>query len=100
MIRRTPGGMVAENSSVWRRPVSRLRIRSTSGMKPMSSMRSASSSTTTLTPPSSTLPRSNQSSRRPGVAIRTSTPFSSAFSWSPMPTPPISSAMVRLRYLP
>ena len=30
------------------------------------------------------LPRWNRSIRRPGVAMRTSTPFSSAFTWSPI----------------
>jgi hypothetical protein len=39
------------------------------------------------------LPRPNRSISRPGVAIRTSTPFSSALTWSPICTPPISSAI-------
>ena len=43
----------------------------------MSSMRSASSMTRISTPVSSSLPRSKWSSRRPGVAISTSTPRSS-----------------------
>jgi hypothetical protein len=46
-------------------------------MKPMSSMRSASSMTRISTPVSSSLPRSKWSSRRPGVAISTSAPRSS-----------------------
>ncbi|GBD42436.1 hypothetical protein HRbin39_01829 [bacterium HR39] len=98
--RRTSGGMVAENSRVWRRRTSRRMILSTSGMKPMSSMRSASSITRISTPLSRILPRSNQSSRRPGVAITTSTsPRSRIFSCSPMPTPPMSSTMCSGRYL-
>ena len=39
------------------------------------------------------MPRSNRSIRRPGVAISTSTPFSSALTWSPICTPPMSSAI-------
>jgi superfamily II DNA/RNA helicase len=35
------------------------------------------------------LPRWNRSISRPGVAMRTSTPFCSAFCWSPIETPPI-----------
>ena len=46
------GPSVAENISVWRMRGSVCTMRSTSGMKPMSSMRSASSITRTLTPPS------------------------------------------------
>ena len=66
----------------------------------MSSIRSASSMTSRLQPVSSTLPRSNRSMRRPGVAISTSTPRSSAAIWSPIDTPPISSAIESLWYLP
>ena len=47
--RRISGGMVAEKNSVWRIGGSRPTMRSTSGMKPMSSMRSASSITRILT---------------------------------------------------
>ena len=90
------GGMVAEKNRVWRRGGVSLKMRSMSGMKPMSSMRSASSTTMISTPVSSILPRSNRSSRRPGVAIRTSTPLFSAATWSPMETPPISSTQVSL----
>ena len=53
-------------------------IFSTSGMKPMSSIRSASSITRILVSVSNRPPRSNRSISRPGVAIRTSTPFMSA----------------------
>ena len=71
------GGMVAEKNSVWRVGGSSLQMRSMSGMKPMSSMRSASSMTRISTPFIRILPRSNRSSRRPGVAIRMSAPRSS-----------------------
>jgi hypothetical protein len=47
---RISAGMVAEKSSVWRAAGSVARIRWTSGQKPMSSMRSASSSTSTSSP--------------------------------------------------
>jgi hypothetical protein len=70
------GGMVAEKNSVCRVNGISLTIRSMSGMKPMSSIRSASSITRISTPVSSSLPRSKWSSRRPGVAISTSTPRS------------------------
>ena len=51
-------------------------------------------------PVSRILPRVNRSISRPGVAISTSTPFSSAASWSPIDTPPISSAMESLWLAP
>ena len=66
----------------------------------MSSIRSASSMTSRLQPLSMILPRPNRSISRPGVAISTSTPFSSALTWSPICTPPISSAIESLWYLP
>ena len=76
------GAMVAEKNSVWRRGGSLAQIFSISGMKPMSSMRSASSMTRISTPLIRMRPRSNWSSRRPGVAISTSTPRSSFLFWS------------------
>ena len=78
------GGMVAENSKVWRDLGSFEQISSMSGMKPMSSIRSASSITSRLQPLSMILPRPNRSISRPGVAMSTSTPFSSALTWSPI----------------
>jgi superfamily II DNA/RNA helicase len=42
------------------------------------------------------MPRSIRSSRRPGVAIRTSTPRESTASWSLIEVPPISSARFSL----
>ena len=94
------GGMVAEKNRVWRVKGMSLQMRSMSGMKPMSSMRSASSMTRMSTPCSSSLPRSVWSSRRPGVAISTSTPRSSFLSWSPNEVPPISSATLSLWLMP
>ena len=90
------GGIVAENSSVCRCLGSLVQISSMSGMNPMSSMRSASSMTSIEQPVSRILPRPNRSIRRPGVAISTSTPFSSALIWSPIDTPPISRAIESL----
>ena len=84
--------MVAEKNSVCFLAGVSLKIRSRSGMKPISSMRSASSTTMICTPVIRSLPRSKWSSRRPGVAISTSTPRSSFCSWSLNETPPISSA--------
>ena len=86
------GGMVAEKNRVWRVKGTIFTMRSISGMNPMSSMRSASSITRSSTPVSRSLPRSKWSSRRPGVAISTSTPRVILASWSPKDTPPISSA--------
>ena len=51
--------------------------RSTCGLKPMSSMRSASSSTSTSTASRSTSPRSTRSCSRPGVATITCASFAS-----------------------
>ena len=66
--------MVAENSSVCRRAGSMPAMRRTSRTKPMSSMRSASSSTKASTWSSRRWPCPIRSSRRPGVATRRSTP--------------------------
>ena len=66
--------MVAENSSVWREAGVAPMIFFMAGQKPMSSMRSASSSTSTSTSPRRTAPCSMRSTRRPGVAMRMSTP--------------------------
>jgi hypothetical protein len=68
----------------------RLRTRLIAGRKPMSSMRSASSSTSTLDRDRSTLPRSRWSIRRPGQATSTSTPRRSCSICGCMPTPPNS----------
>src|ERR1700722_16477540 len=68
------GGMVAEKNSVWRVNGTSLQMRSMSGMKPMSSMRSASSMTRISIALRSRTPRPVKSSRRPGVAMTTSAP--------------------------
>ena len=75
--------MVAENSSVWRSAGILSTMAVTSGKKPMSSMRSASSSTSTWMADRSTTPRSIRSIRRPGVAIRISVPLRSSLIWGP-----------------
>ena len=66
--------MVAENRSVWRSAGVASTMVVTAGKKPMSSMRSASSSTSTSMRPRSTTSRSMRSFRRPGVAMSTSVP--------------------------
>ena len=76
--RRISGAIVALKNSVCRVFGRKPTIFSMSGIKPMSSMRSASSITSILVSVSSNPPRSNRSISRPGVAIRTSTPFISA----------------------
>ena len=58
MVFMTDSSMVAENSSVWRSWGRRSRIWLTSGQKPMSSMRSASSMTRVLMESSFSAPRS------------------------------------------
>ena len=65
---------VAERSSVWRLAGTVVMIRFSGGRKPMSSMRSASSSTTISMPDRSMVRRSRWSIRRPGVATTISTP--------------------------
>mmetsp|Transcript_1230 Transcript_1230/g.3417 ORF Transcript_1230/g.3417 Transcript_1230/m.3417 type:complete len:246 (+) Transcript_1230:1297-2034(+) len=67
-----------------------------SSMKPMSSMRSASSSTSISTLLSTHLPLARWSSRRPGVAISTSTPALSAAVCGFMSTPPKTTTERRL----
>ena len=64
---RISSGMVAEKKSVWRFAGRYLRMRRMSGRKPMSHMRSASSSTSTSTWDRSMPPSSRWSSRRPGT---------------------------------
>ncbi len=97
---RMAGAIVAEKNRVCRLSGSRLTIFSISGINPISSIRSASSITRIRVWVKSNPPRSNRSSRRPGVAISTSTPrFSTSF-WSAMLSPPISRAWVSLRCLP
>ena len=82
------GGSVAENSTVWRSAGVDWRIDSMSSAKPMSSISSASSSTTIRTPSSRSVPRLMWSIARPGVATTTCTPSRSAPSWRPIGWPP------------
>ncbi len=100
MSRVISGGMVAEKNSVWRVNGTSLQMRSMSGMNPMSSMRSASSMTRMSMPVSSSLPRSEKSSSRPGVAISTSAPRVILVSWSAKETPPMSRATLSLWLAP
>ena len=90
--------IVAEKNKVWRSWGTSLAMRSTSGIKPISSMRSASSMTKYFTSFRRILPRSNRSIRRPGVAIKTSHVLSRAFSWSVNDVPPMMSAMDKPEY--
>ncbi len=65
----------------------------------MSSMRSASSSTTYSTWFRTAFLASMWSSRRPGVATRTSTPFLSSSVWGFMSMPPKTTVLRSLVYL-
>ena len=86
-------GMVAEKSIVWRAGCVALAMRRTSLMKPMSSMRSASSSTSQVVSASTTSRSRTRSVKRPGVATSTSTPGASFFTWLKRDTPPSTSAV-------
>ena len=81
-------GNVAENSMFWRWAGSSLRMRFTSGRKPMSNMRSPSSSTRTSIASSLVARWETRSSRRPGQATTISTPERSALICGLAPTPP------------
>jgi hypothetical protein len=98
--RRIAMGMVAEKSSVWRREGRRSITLRMSRMNPMSSMRSASSSTSTSMACKSTTAWSIRSSRRPGVATSTSTPARSLRIWGPWLTPPKTTACRSARLRP
>ena len=89
----TSGAMVAENSAVWRFMLIAAVICRTGLMKPMSSMRSASSSTSHLVWSSRTFLSVIRSVRRPGVAITTSTPPASLVTWAWRETPPSTSTV-------
>src|SRR6516165_4089824 len=77
-------GIVAENNSVCRCAGSFATILRMSWMKPISSIRSASSSTRNSTSPSRSALLVTRSSRRPGVATSTSTPFCTARTCAPI----------------
>jgi hypothetical protein len=68
-------GSVAEKSAVCRSAGSTERIASRSSLKPMSSISSASSSTTAVTLSSTSVRRPMWSMARPGVATTASTPL-------------------------
>ena len=89
-------GNVAENMSVWRSITPGISSPSTMrricGSKPMSSMRSASSSTRKRTFERLMRPRSIISTRRPGVADRRSQPRSIWRSCAPISAPPYTTA--------
>ena len=84
--------VVAEKSSVCRARGSRARMRSSWGLNPMSSMRSASSSTRISTPSRRAWPCWRWSTSRPGVATTTSRRSLQRLVWPPMPTPPMTTA--------
>ncbi len=94
------GGMVAENSMVCFCFGSHFKIFFTSWMKPISSIRSASSSTKISSWSSLTNPCWYRSMRRPGVATKMSTPRPRASTWGFWPTPPKMTAHRRDRCLP
>ena len=79
---------VAENSRLWRCAGMRARMRRMSRMKPMSSIRSASSRTRISTERRSIVPCPAWSSSRPGVATTISGPARRARTWGSNPTPP------------
>mmetsp|Transcript_17082 Transcript_17082/g.59923 ORF Transcript_17082/g.59923 Transcript_17082/m.59923 type:complete len:205 (-) Transcript_17082:387-1001(-) len=87
-ILRISGGHVALNMSVWRSRPMREMMRRMSRSKPMSSMRSASSSTRYVTRSSVSEPSSMRSSSRPGVALTMCTPARSALRCSCFGMPP------------
>ena len=91
---------VAENSRLCLSRGTRASTFFTSWMKPMSSMRSASSSTRISIWLRSSSPCCCRSSRRPGVATSTSTPFLTLVICGFMPTPPKITVEFRSRYLP
>ena len=85
---------MAEKSRVCRSRGSAATMRLTLGQKPMSSMRSASSSTRTFTSARLRWPCSMRSSRRPGVATRRSQPASSLRICRSSFAPPITTTAV------
>ncbi len=78
---------VAEKATVWRSWGIFATIRSTGSLKPMSSMRSASSRTRMRNFFRLTAPRSITPSRRPGVATMMCA-LAALVAWAWMPTPP------------
>ena len=93
-------GMVAEKNRVCFFRGSQVRIFFTSWMKPMSSIRSASSSTKISSWLTSMKPWLCRSSSRPGVATRMSQPAWMASTWGFWPTPPKMTTLLRARWAP
>ena len=93
-------GIVAEKKRVWRDFGSSGSRRLMSATNPMSSIRSASSSTKCVIASSSTNLCPIRSCRRPGVAIRISTPPRSASTCGPCFTPPKIVRCFRPTYFP
>ena len=83
-----PIGTVAEKSIVWRAAGTNSMIWPISTAKPMSSIRSASSSTRKCTPEKSSVPRRRWSSTRPGVPAITWAPARIPSIWRSMESPP------------
>jgi hypothetical protein len=82
----TSPSSVAEKSMVWRSTGSLRTIRSTCGLKPMSSIRSASSRTSVRMLESESILRSTRSVSLPGVAMTMCAPFARlAWAWSGAP---------------
>ena len=92
--------MVAENRPRLRRLGIRSRMRVTSLIKPISSIRSASSSTKISRSDRSIKPCPIRSFKRPGQATRMSTPFFRASTCGAWPTPPKITVLRNFRYLP
>ena len=83
-MRRICAGIVAENSAIWRVSGVFFSTASTSSMKPMRSISSASSSTRQRSCDRSSEPRSRWSMTRPGVPTTTCTPRLSALQLRPV----------------
>ncbi|CDC31028.1 unknown [Faecalibacterium sp. CAG:82] len=93
-------GMVALNMRFWRCLGSLAITFFTSWTKPMSSIRSASSSTKISMFERSTSPCPTRSFNRPGQAMRISTPFLMASTCGAWPTPPKMTVARSFWYLP
>src|SRR5579872_2417049 len=93
-------GIVAEKNSVCRLTGNLATIFLMSLMKPISSMRSTSSSTRNSTWPSLSPLLCTRSSRRPGVATMISTPGITERTWRPIGTPPMASVELRRTWRP
>ena len=89
----TSPSQVAENSRVWRLSGVAATMVLMSSIKPMSSMRSASSSTSISRRSKSMRPARMWSIRRPGVATIRSIGRESALIWKPKPAPPTKVAL-------